>query len=47
MKQSTSAEITRVTLQVLSIGVLIGGALWILRPFVPSILWATIIVITT
>jgi predicted PurR-regulated permease PerM len=40
-------EITRITLQVLSIGLLIGGALWILQPFIPSILWATIIVVTT
>lgn len=47
MKQTTSPEVTRITLQVLGIGLLIGGALWILQPFVPSILWATIIVVTT
>jgi predicted PurR-regulated permease PerM len=47
MKETPSSEITRVTLQVLSIAVLIGGALWVLRPFVPAILWATIIVVTT
>jgi len=47
MRESASPEVTRITLQVLSIGLLIGGAFWILQPFVPSILWATIIVITT
>ncbi len=47
MKETSPPEITRVTLQVLSIGLLIGGAFWILEFFVPSILWATIIVITT
>jgi len=44
---SAPPETTRITLQVLSIGLLIGGAFWILQPFIPSILWATIIVITT
>jgi predicted PurR-regulated permease PerM len=47
MKEASPPEITRVTLQVLSIGLLIGGAFWILEFFVPSMLWATIIVITT
>ncbi|MGH7244183.1 MAG: AI-2E family transporter YdiK [Phycisphaerales bacterium] len=47
MNESTPPQITRITLQVLSIGLLIGGALWILQPFMPSILWATIIVVTT
>ncbi len=45
MKDST--QVTRITLQVLGIGLLIGGALWILQPFIPSILWATIIVVTS
>jgi predicted PurR-regulated permease PerM len=47
MIQPPPQQTTRTTLQVLSIGLLIGGALWILQPFVPSILWATIIVVTT
>ncbi|HUO09568.1 MAG TPA: AI-2E family transporter YdiK [Phycisphaerae bacterium] len=47
MRDNTPPEITRITLQVLSIGLLIGGAFWILQFFIPSILWATIIVITT
>jgi predicted PurR-regulated permease PerM len=47
MKESHAPEVTRITLQVLCIGLLIGGTLWVLQAFVPSILWATIIVITT
>jgi predicted PurR-regulated permease PerM len=47
MKEPAPPEVTRITLQVLSIGLLIGGAFWILQFFVPSILWATIIVVTT
>jgi predicted PurR-regulated permease PerM len=47
MKEAAAPEVTRITLQVLSIGLLIGGAFWIMHPFIPSILWATIIVITT
>jgi predicted PurR-regulated permease PerM len=40
-------EITRITLQVLSITLLILAAFWILQPFLPSILWSTIIVVTS
>jgi predicted PurR-regulated permease PerM len=47
MKQTAAPEVTRITLQVLCIGLLIGGTFWILEFFLPSILWATIIVITT
>ena len=47
MKEITTPEVTRVTLQVLSIGFLIGASFWILEFFLPSILWAAIIVITT
>jgi predicted PurR-regulated permease PerM len=47
MKDLTTPEVTRITLQVLSIGLLIAGSFWILEFFIPSILWATIIVITT
>jgi len=47
MKDAASPEITRITLQVLAVGLLIGGVLWVLQPFIPSILWATIIVTTT
>ena len=47
MKETASPQVTRITLQVLSIGLLIGGAFWILEFFLPSILWATIIAVTT
>ena len=47
MKETASPEITRITLQVLSITLLITAAFWILQPFVPSLLWATIIVVTS
>ena len=42
-----SYELTRITLQVTSIGVLIAASLWVMRPFVPAVLWATMIVIAT
>lgn len=45
--QESSPQITRITLQVLGLCLLLGGSLWILQPFIPSILWAAIIVITT
>ncbi len=47
MREYAPPEVTRVTLQVLCLVLLIGGAFWILQPFVPSILWATIIVTTS
>jgi len=40
-------DVTRTTLQVLSIGILIGAVAWIIRPFVTSIIWAGMIVVTT
>jgi predicted PurR-regulated permease PerM len=46
-QEASSPEITRITLQVLSITLLILAAFWILQPFLPSILWATIIVVTS
>jgi len=42
-----SRDITRTTLAVLFIGVLIAASFWILRPFITSIVWATIIVVST
>ena len=42
-----TGDITRTTLAVLFIGVLITACFWILRPFLTSILWATMIVIAT
>jgi predicted PurR-regulated permease PerM len=40
-------DITRITLSVLAIGLLIGGSVWVLRPFLGPLLWATMIVVAT
>lgn len=42
-----SADITRTTLQLLALGVLIASSLWILRPFLVASAWATTIVVAT
>ncbi len=43
----TANDLTRTTLGVLFIGILIGACFWILRPFLTSIVWAAIIVVAT
>jgi predicted PurR-regulated permease PerM len=40
-------DVTRIVFQILSIAVLIGAVVWILRPFLISIVWAGMIVVTT
>jgi predicted PurR-regulated permease PerM len=40
-------DLTRTTLGVLLIGMLIAGNFWILQPFLPSLLWAIMIVVAT
>lgn len=40
-------DLTRTVLAVLAIGLLIAATLWILRPFLPSLVWATMIVVAT
>ncbi len=42
-----SRDITRITLGVLFIGVLIAANFWILRPFLLALIWATMIVVAT
>lgn len=42
-----SRDLTRTTLAVLFIGMLIVGCFWVLSPFVPSLMWATMIVVAT
>lgn len=42
-----SPDVTRTTFQVLFIGILICAVAWIIRPFVTSIIWAGMIVVTT
>ena len=40
-------DITRIVLMVLVIGMMIVGSFWILRPFLPPLIWATMIVVAT
>jgi predicted PurR-regulated permease PerM len=40
-------DLARITLAVLFIAALIGASLWILRPFLPAVIWATTLVIAT
>ena len=40
-------DLTRTLLAVLFIGVLIAANFWILKPFLPSLVWAVIIVVAT
>ncbi|HXC67496.1 MAG TPA: AI-2E family transporter YdiK [Nitrospiraceae bacterium] len=40
-------DIPRTIFAVLFIGGLIAGSLWILRPFLPAVIWATMIVVAT
>jgi predicted PurR-regulated permease PerM len=40
-------DLTRTMLAVLFIGGLIAASLWILRPFLPALIWATMIVVAT
>ena len=47
MTQNNSSDLTRITLAVLFIGVLIAACFWIMRPFLTSLLWAAMIVIAT
>ena len=46
-KEPEHHDITRTILQVLFIGILIGAGGWILLPFITSIIWAAMIVIST
>jgi len=43
----SSRDITRTTLAVLFIAVLIAATFWIVRPFLTATIWATMIVVTT
>jgi predicted PurR-regulated permease PerM len=43
----TKPELARITLGVLFIGGLIAGSFWILRPFLPALVWAAMIVVAT
>ena len=45
--RAASPDITRTTLTVLIIGILIVGSLWTLLPFIGALVWATAIVVAT
>jgi predicted PurR-regulated permease PerM len=40
-------EVARTTLAVIFIGLLILGSLWVLRPFLGAVIWATMVVVAT
>jgi predicted PurR-regulated permease PerM len=46
-QKEASPDIVRITFSVIIIGILIIASFWILRPFLTSIIWATMIVVTT
>src|SRR5688500_560799 len=47
MAELRGRELTRILLTVIVIGGLIAASLWILRPFLGAIIWATMIVVAT
>ena len=47
MNPQAPYDLTRITLIVLIIGVLIAGSLWTLLPFLSALIWATTIVVAT
>jgi predicted PurR-regulated permease PerM len=47
MTSTNSSDLTRTTLAVLFIGILIAASFWVMRPFLISLLWAAMIVIAT
>jgi predicted PurR-regulated permease PerM len=47
MTRTQSSDLTRITLAVLFISILIASCFWIIRPFLSSLLWATMIVIAS
>lgn len=46
-KVTLSTDVTRITLAVLFIAILIAACFWILKPFLSALVWATMIVIAT
>ena len=43
----TQHDLTRTTLAVLFIGILIAASFWIMRPFLSALIWATMVVVAT
>lgn len=46
-KENLSTDVTRITLAVLFIAILIAACFWIMKPFLSALVWATMIVIAT
>ncbi|MEQ8159919.1 MAG: AI-2E family transporter YdiK [Smithellaceae bacterium] len=46
-QKHTPLDLTRLILQILWIGILIAATFWIMRPFIPSFIWAATIVMAT
>jgi len=44
---NTPNDLTRTVLAVLAIGILIAASFWIVRPFLPAMIWATMIVVAS
>jgi predicted PurR-regulated permease PerM len=44
---SASRDLARTMLAVLCLAVLIGASVWVLRPFLPALIWATMLVVAT
>ena len=47
IERPPSYDLTRITLQVTSIGVMTAASLWVMLPFFAAVVWATMIVIAT
>src|SRR5215470_6630631 len=47
MNRTSSSDLTRTTLAVIFICILIAACFWVVRPFLTAMLWATMIVIAT
>jgi predicted PurR-regulated permease PerM len=47
VNQEPSWDLTRVLLSVVAIGGLIAASFWVLRPFLPAVVWATMVVVAT
>lgn len=47
MPETTQRELTKNTLAIVLIGALLAACFWILRPFLPALIWASMIVIAT
>lgn len=47
MNQQPPWDLTRILLSVVTIGGLIAASFWVLRPFLPAVVWATMVVVAT